>query len=448
MDDNYEKLLHKKSIIHRHDIIEIIYDSISEDIKNLSYQNIKSTTYDDYMKLMITFEYIWQMGILSIFVNIRNGQLINFVPFINIKDKSIKNIFVSTIDKLKKYLNMAESHNKKWGPPQDQDKMILDKCIIYGFKYKNNDLFNNVQFFYYPLYFDMFWNFLRDTKTNLTSMFFVNIFDHPIIKKTILSTNKLLSNDTQSSFSDIAFPYADIWMNFSPEKITDVPITNHYTSVKNMVTAYLSISHEKLFTMFNQRKKMMIFRGKLTGCYPENAKNNLRLCAVKTVYQIPNYKKYYNVGLSNLYNGIIVENHIYHKDDDLKNDIELLRKDYPELVKYVSGPLQLQELLSGYQFALSIDGFVSAWRLPYELLMGNVVFICSNYTTWFSDLLVDGINCIKVHDLSLLHNKYMALYHNVNLCRQISMEANLLGKKLFTKEFIYQKLFQSISVTK
>ena len=236
-------------------------------------------------------------------------------------------------------------------------------------------------------------------------------------------------------------------MRYVPEKIGNITITNHYTQIKYLVDKFLNISDIELIDDFDKRTRLMIFRGKLSGCYPENKNINLRLATISTIWKIPDYKKYYDVGLSKLYNSIIVENHIYNKDDDPKNDVELLRKDYPYLTKYIVDVLPINKLLSNYQFVLSIDGYVSAWRLPYELLMGNVVFVLTQYTTWFSDLLMDNINCIKISNINLLHERYMSIYNNIDLCHKISIGANSLGKKLFNKNFIYRRILDSVLLT-
>lgn len=448
----YEHLLEDKSIISRDEMEKMLFDTIMDDIKNKGYINVTSETYDAYIKLMMTFEYIWQSEIMCVFVYIKNGKLMKFVPLINLHGSTtVKDVYMYTVEqRIMGKLNQISKEVDVLGPPEDDpNKIILDKCMVYGFKGSNEKYFTNATYFHYPLYLDMFYKYCESgVQPNLTTMFFINLFDHPLIKNKILQTNKLLSNDTQDIYSDIEFPFADIWMFYSPRKIGNMDIRSHYDDILPIIKEYLSMDETRLINNFDQRIPKMIFRGTLTGCYPENEKINTRLEVISTIHnKIPNYKEHYDVGLSSLFKGLLTENHLYFKDKDPRNDVEKLSYDFPELQRYIVDLKPMEQIMSGYQFVLSLDGFVSAWRLPYELIMGNVVFVYTKYKSWFSDLLKDRENCIIINDISNIHKIFMDIKNDKNLCRKISINANRLGKRLFDKKFIFERLHQSVMRT-
>ena len=76
-----------------------------------------------------------------------------------------------------------------------------------------------------------------------------------------------------------------------------------------------------------------------------------------------------------------------------------------------------RQMQSHCKYILNIDGFVTAWRLPFDLSYGSVVLIIENininYKSLFDDLLIDGVNCIKLSkDVSNLNTRmgYLLTY--------------------------------------
>lgn len=401
--------------------------------------------YDDIMKINLTFAYLWQIGCFSVFVSIRNNEIKEFIPFLSKnEDTTVKTFLLDSMSsdigdilvkgkehaqgstvlytKLKQSItNPDPSFSKQIGiddieqvkldlgdPQQPAHHAILDRCILYGYEKRNHELFDNVNYFHYAVYFDMLTEALS-TKTNahtpVTTMFFINLFDHPVIKNDILITNKLLSNDVQSINSDISFPYADAWMkqydaNVIAKKYNiSYGISNHYTELKK----YLDENIDKVQNPITKKNKI-VFRGTLTGCAPHDSTINSRHKIIKGIRELrdmPEFTNdvdlYFDVGFSALYKGAILNNPIY---DDVTNREKVMDPFAITIPKTLSADrLDMKELMSGYQYMLDIDGYVSAWRLPYELYCGNIVFIYTKYRSWLTGFLIHNENCIIIEDL-------------------------------------------------
>lgn len=445
---DYDKI---RSII---DVNIIKYISASDKSNNGYRNEVQKKKYDDIMRINLTFSYLWQIGCMSVFVCIINNKIREFIPFLSKnEDTTVKAFLLDSMStdigdvlvkgktyaqgntvlytKLKKTIdnpqpdllqqigiNDIEQVKLDLGDPQQPaHHAILDRCILYGYEKRNHELFDNVNYFHYAVYFDMLTEALTTAVTSINTMFFINLFDHPVIKNNILLTNKLLSNDVQPSFSDITFPYADAWMkqydaNAIAEKYNiTYGISNHYTELKK----YLEQNIDKVHNPITKKNKI-VFRGTLTGCAPHDPTMNSRhklIKGIRDLHQIPEYKadveKYFDVGLSALYKGAVLNNPIY---DDINGSVivtiyddeaERERAMNPFAVKIpkslAAGRLDMKDLMSGYQYMLDIDGYVSAWRLPYELYCGNIVFIYTKYTSWLSNILSHDTNCIIIEEL-------------------------------------------------
>merc|ERR1739848_428205 len=105
--------------------------------------------------------------------------------------------------------------NKKQWAYADPEHMILDGCMVYASRSSIQDYFFEKHYYHIPLFKDMFSQYL-EAHGNLylgqTKVFFVNMFDHPIILKDVLNTKFLMSCDSKEVYADVPFPYADVWL--------------------------------------------------------------------------------------------------------------------------------------------------------------------------------------------------------------------------------------------
>ena len=86
-----------------------------------------------------------------------------------------------------------------------------------------------------------------------------------------------------------------------------------------------------------------------------------------------------------------------------------------------------------YKYCLSIDGFVSAWERPAQIMLaGSVLVMQHSFTQFFYDKLIDGHNYIRINDdFSNLIDKINFLEENQDISEKIAENGYQLALKLF-----------------
>lgn len=422
--------------------------------------NYKEVDFIKIQQLYLTMEYICNVQTLAALVVIKDYKLMHFIPFISNNDKtSVKTLMVDWLmkqDKLQKDLGLSLDKYNKFLETQKQpttsleenQSIILDRCMVYGTKNSNKDYFDDFKYYHISLYEDMFKNYCISNKIVKDRIFFINMFDHPIILKPVLNTNFLLSNDTiNTKYSDISFPYADVWLRHTT---MDMSKGNHYSSIKNEIDNFINITDDALKSNFESRKNKMVFRGSLTGCYPTNKLINSRLKYYdeykSLIQKDPESEKYLDIHITGTFKGVIINNLLY---DSQSGPGSINDQDYSEVfdqneIQFAKYFLPMQSLFFGYQYILSLDGYVSAWRLPYELLFGNIIFIHTEYDSWIKRFLVHGENCFFIKSLEEAYNILLELEKDPSKKNHISSKACSLGKKLLDKNTLFEGITNSL----
>lgn len=420
-------------------------------------------------KLYLTLQYAINMKGVFVIVYIKNSNLLYFEPFYSrswnsgpaelLLDKYDK--YTDIAMKLRQEIDAYNSYRHKYARNPDTNvgikDVLLDRCMIRQRKsmldkYVKTDGTGTYRI---NLYKDLITQYLKDSaRYNLNKLFILNLNDHPLIQKKIFDTSFLVSIDTSRNYSDLIFPHADAWIKFrSPEYSNEVG--DHYKSIQIYIDKY---THEDFNIETNYdinistRENKVVFRGSLTGCKPLSDKNS-RLSLFKESKNLNSpvgssavtsavHQDMLDIQLTGQAKHVIFNNYLYGTDIDeamLDNQESMFGNDYIHVIpadvrKHFLDPVQL---FIGYQYILSIDGYVSAWRLTYELLLGNIVFIKTNYTSWITEYLISGNNCYIIEDLNDCSRIFEHLSSNPHKKKQISMNATILGRKLLTKRCIY-----------
>lgn len=448
-DDTQSELFKINSMNNYEEVESIFYYYYSKNIINEK----------KLLELNVTLSYLWSLKIYFVIVIFVDSKLTLFNPCINLGKNSIVNSFLTKheipFNTIAENLKKDDIYLKGYNLVNTTEA-ILDKCIIYPIKERNNRLFTENEYYPYVLYLNMFYN-LSKTKSfmnkKINTCFLFNLFDNPVVLKKLLKTNSLLTNDSANDYSDKNLIQPDVWMHFLKEKSIKInnntyKMTNHYTPIDKLIDTYLTINNTELQTKFNIRKEQMIFRGSLTGCNPANINLNTRYKVISYIKE-NNDEINYDVGITQMQKGIYVENPLY--DDDIFNIVSRFSENVIDIInKIKSNMLPIYEIMSGYKFVLSLDGYASAWRLPYELLMGNIVFVITKYDVWFKHLLIDGENCIiiDINNLAQIDIQMKKLIADVSKQYSISNAANNLGRKLLDYNFIMECLEQTVISTK
>jgi hypothetical protein len=376
--------------------------SISEDISIWNQYQVNSQTVQQ------TFRYIFYKFKKGIFIQIRNGRVVNFSPFSN-------TFFVN------------EWSDRIHVPPVLQNQSnILPKSKWYSnnglFRYESpcnetdtgtcqvKHMFEEICRTYSIPDLDFFVN-RRDfplLKTDGTEPYH-HIWDsetHPLVSHQYDHYAPVLSSCTREGFADIPIPTMDDWTRVCfKENI-------HFAMNKRV------ISTSDIFnTPWYKKRELAVFRGSSTGI-GYNAENNMR---IRLCEQFQNHP-YCNVGITSWSNR-------YRK----YQGEPILR--IPESTLTLSGSLNLEEQ-SMYKYIIHIEGHVQAYRLSIELAMRSVILLVeSKYKLWFQDRLVPWVHYVPVQsDLSDLDEKIQWCLEHDDECKKIAEEARLFYDTWLSKK--------------
>ncbi len=420
---------------------------------------------------------------------INNDNKISYFYFLNLSNNKytlIKDKIINDLDTFSRLKNRNIEFDKVEYNEYNTVNLIIDKCMIFGsIKEDINKLMESYLFFI-NVYINMCNTFKHKYKYDFKNIFVINLFDHPIINKNCdnfigkctqirqsdiwKSSFTVFSSTTSDHFYDKMLPYVDHWEIIHP--------TWSFYDNNNVNKNRYSIS-EHITINWHEKTKTLVFRGRNTGCFPNSVEKNSRL---NTYYNL--LKKYYLSGRYIDYNfdvkivGTINFNFIdfdenniildYTTTNSIKNSLlKYLLKDKDdgiEIIKesmknYIDTSFNLTDpnffsmnrrLQSKCKYILNIDGFVTAWRLPYDLSYSSVVVIIENlndkYKTIFDNLLIDKFNCIKVKsDFSNFNDQMSFLLDNDLQASIIANNGYLLSQLLINEENIFSLFTDQIN---
>jgi len=417
-------------------------------------------------------------------VIIQNDELVTYQPFISRGTASLTDLRIDRMnlwggrrsfdetaqrasDAYRDFLN-KQSHGEEVDPniyaTDDKNNIVIDRCMVYASKKSNDDYFSKHEYYHLPLYHEMLTKYLENRRAKvgglpLNRIFFMNVMDHPVIVKDVLDTHFVLSNDAEPDYSDLPFPYADVWLMHSKLELSK---GNHYAKIQAKIDEFRGDDFLLTDAVLDARKQKVIFRGSLTGCNPDDISSNLRLSTFNAAKRHNEFNpddstRYFDVEITGLFKGIIANNDrsiLFGKEDyysvlgrdNLENDGGL-RRHFKDV----------GDIMFGHRYVISIDGYVSPWRLPIELLFGNIVFYFSEYQVWFQSLLRDcrigsetddgECNIFTVRTVDEVHTAVVWLEKNDDRRRLIAKRAHALGKRILKEDTIYNGLEFAIQKT-
>ena len=373
-----------------------------------------------------TFRYLFHKFKKGIYIRIKHNKLTHFLPFSKIK-----------------YIN-------EWGDRIKYDITIFRKvCEDLGYKFNDRTVNGVVNTWYannclvryeYPIcendtdlenYRDLFTEVCKNEKIPDIE-FFINRRDFPMLKHTntepynhiwdseekeLVSHSYeryipiLSSSSIPSKFADILFPTSEDWARVRKD---DGVVFPKYEKTPSF--------SEEFEDDFDSKIPTAVFRGSSTGI-GVTIETNQRLKVAHLSYMFNKT----NDGIPLLDAGITKWKNRPRKlegEKELKTiDISVL-----PLVKALTPKEQ-----SRYKYIIHINGYVSAYRLSYELNMGSVLLIVEgrdDYKLWFSNQLMPYVHFIPVKsDLS-------NLVQQIEWCRQndVKMKEIIVNCKKFYKE--------------
>ena len=376
-----------------------------------------------------TFRYIFYKFKKGIFIQIRNGKVVNFSPFSNaffVNEWSDRIHIPPALQNQPNILPKTKwySNNGLFRYESPCNETDTGACQV---KHMFEELCKN-----YPIPdLDFFVN-RRDfplLKTDGTEPYH-HIWDsenHPLVSHQYDNYAPILSSCTREGFADIPIPTMDDWTRVCFKDNIHFAMNKRVISTSDLFT-----------TPWYKKRELAVFRGSSTGI-GYNSENNMRIRLCEKFQNHP----YCNVGITSWSNR-------YRK----YQGESILR--VPESTLTLSGSLSLEEQ-STYKYIIHIEGHVQAYRLSIELAMRSVILLVeSNYKLWYQDRLIPWIHYVPVQsDLSDLDEKIQWCIEHDEECKKIAEEARLfydtwLSKNScleYLKNVLYKMAYQCVRKT-
>lgn len=372
-----------------------------------------------------TFRYMFHKFKKGIYVRVKDNKVTHFLPFSKIK-----------------YVN-------EWSDRIRYDAKVFKKVsedLGYRFNERGVNAFTNTWYsnnclvrYEYPIcendtdletYKSMF-TVMCEKRVMPDMEFFVNRRDFPILKRTNTepynhiwdSEEKELvshayekyvpifsSSAIPSKFADVLFPTAEEWVRaMDGESESTIPFDSEST------------------IPFDSKIPTAVFRGSSTGIGVTVETNPRLKVAYLSTHQPASETPLIDAGITKWKN----------RPRKLQGEKEL------KCIDIVSLPFGLVKSLthteqSAYKYIIHIKGYVSAYRLSYELNLGSVILIVDDpdgYQLWFSQFLVPYVHYIPVKsDMSDLFSQVEYCRNNNEKMKEIVVACKQFHAKYLTKD--------------
>ncbi|NP_078770.1 hypothetical protein LCDV1gp110 [Lymphocystis disease virus 1] len=407
------------------------FDQTVEFEKWSKYKNLSAKSVEN------TFKYIFYKFKKGIFVQIRNNNVVTFLPFSNenyVNELSFK-IKVDT----KKYKNILELINKiqvlknykpilklkpinKWTMNDPLVRYDTPKKIVLG---------------HHVLTIKHMLEKLCEQETDVPDVdFFINNRDFPLLKEDdtepyqhILGTSRhpLISHNYSS--------YCPILSMVTSYKYTDIPIPTYEcwirawcTETETAVDSQPFMEPIKLQTPWDSKLSKAVFRGSSTGAGVTIETNQRLKVCLKLAQERPD-----------LIDAGITKWNLRPRKYKGSKYLETIELDAYNLANFLTP----QQQADNYKYILCLEGHVAAFRLSRELTYGAVVLLPETaYDLWFMTYLKPWIHYVPIkHDCSDLIEKITWCIKHDNKCKIIMENAlNFVAQNLNVKEtFKYLK---------
>ena len=343
-----------------------------------------------YTRLTNTSRFIFDTIGYGIFVFIQNGKIHTFQPFANIYQtkpntnkittKQMNDLYKNKVTDLhilkQKFYHKIVKERKEW---------VISGCNFFYW----DDWWKDLEL-YIHIYFDML---SRTISGNVTTCFFINLFDLPILNKEecmrFISNYDatipihqyflpVLSACTTEYHLDDLIVYPDAWELVS-QRVFGNECRDLYYNKDHLLTK-----------QWNEKKNKIIFRGRNTSCYPNNFNKNIRLKTSNIINEIIESHTInidIDIGITDVTTNTLYTDDelVYSKPDKIFQQIE--RKKGVSMIDQ-----------SKNKYILDMDGFVTPWRLCFELSYNScILLIRSHYNSWFYDELKHNENIYMIN---------------------------------------------------
>ena len=424
---------------HKVDLFEPIKQDINNKLQSAVYELISSRT------IINTFNYLYQKFAIGIYIQIKDGQINHFVPFIN--NKFVNN-WSNLIDIPSKYKNLADYYSRKdkeYGSKskytENKDFWTASNCLINTEQIKsindthwaeiynmlnltcNNHKIDDVEFFInlksFPVLRNDFtepFNYIYGEDKFLTSQYYSSY--HPI-----------LSISSNENFGDLIYPSAEDWRLITQEYFRNecqnkylYPTCKKHKHIEDDDSGSLTCHKHNLEWIDKISKGYFI--GDTSGC-GLTTKDNIRL-------------KLMELGMKNK---DLLEINItrFSKRDKLNENTHEMDFHYPSKFKFnVVG--NKSGFHGKFKYLISVPSYTIDYDLPYFLSLGGLVFKVENeYQSWYDRFLKPYQHYLPIKkDLSNLITTINWANNHLDVAEKIARNGNIVYKKCFNQKNILE----------
>jgi hypothetical protein len=389
--------------------------------------------FDNLKIIRNTMNYLFNVMKKGILIGIKSNKLAIFLPFskFNYENDFYEELYFDEEDKklLKEYkktqnrhllkklttnvYNFVKKNHLNKNIMYDRKKWVANDCFFRNEAYEGDKL--------EALYEDMF-NKLCENRKLPDCVFFLNIRDHPVMRKDYKNAYKSIVDrpiTEKYKFEE----YAPILSLCGSRKYNDIPLVTQddwYRARKKYFpddckNIYIENKDDKndknkdIELDWDNKKPIAIFRGSATGCGVTD-EDNMRIKATILSKEYPNL----------LDAGLTAFNRRPKKAFNKPLDII-----DPNKLKIKKANFITTSEKSRYKYILTIDGHVSAFRLSYEFSLKSLILLQdSEFFMWYSDLLKPYEHYVPIKkDLSDLITQIEWCKLNDDKCKKISENA-------------------------
>ena len=440
---------HQHQHNHKVNLFEPIQKDINYKLQSAVYELINSKS------VINTFNYLFQKFGSGIYIQIKNGKLESFIPFIN---TDFVNDWANLINLPKKYKTIEEyflDKQKELGGKlkymKNKDLWSASNCLLH------TDKQNSINDSHWSEIYQMISETCKVHKIDDVD-FFINIKAFPLLRNDfcepyeyIYGKNKfltshyyssyhpILSISTNNNFGDLPYPSAVDWKIITQEIFRNSCDTKYLYENCNIRERKFEDSNSETEECvqhnleWNDKENILYFFGDSSSCGV--GVNNIRLNLIDLGSRNLDLMSCTLTKFSRR-NKINLETHEmeFDKSSDFKFNI------YDEYVKRHNFKTFKEGKHGRYKYLISVPNYGVDLELPYYLSLSALVFKVDNeYLTWYDNLLKPYQHYLPVKkDLSNLVSLIKWANSHQETCHKIARNGYIAFKKFFNRNNILE----------
>jgi hypothetical protein len=443
----HHKYRHGHHHHHKVDLSDSIKKEINYKLQSSVYELISTKT------VINTFNYLFQKFGSGIFVQIKDGKLKSFIPFIN---TNFVNDWSNLIQLPSRYKDLESYYEDKQHELGGKIKYLKSKdlwnasnCLLQTEKIisindshwvelyhmikmacENHEI-DDVEFFMNMKIFPVL-------KNDFTEPYNYIHGEGEILKNQNYNTyHPILSINTNDNFGDLPYPSAEDWRLITQEYFRNSCENKYiYPTCKNHKKFNLEESNDDSHICENKnlewedKENKCYFLGDTSGCGLDTT-DNIRL---KLVSMGEKYPEHFDVNITKLSKRDRIKIVTKKNEKGDLEDVPTIDFHRPSQMDINIKQVGIQKGNHGrYKYLISVPSYGTDPEFPYYLSLGSLVLkVNTEYSTWYDHLLKPFQHYIPIkNDLSNLVSTIKWANNHQDACQKIAKNGFIAFKKFF-----------------